>query len=214
MGLGSNLNSISSGLNLFSSSVPAWVREFITLFLLSVLIFVYAVIIWKFYRFISKKNIFKLNLKQYNRASNPGFSKFLDVGLYFLEYIFILPILVVFWFLIFSLFLVVLTRGVPIAVISAIVISAIRMTAYYKEDLSKDLAKLLPFTILGIAIINPTSFSLDNILNNIHNLGSSFPDIWVSFSFIIVLELLLRASDLIINSFKGDLETKYEEPNE
>ncbi len=213
MKLGSNLNTISSGFNLFNSSIPVWAKEFISLFLLSVLILVYAIIIWKFYRFISKKNIFKLNLRQYNKASNPELSRFLDVAFYFLEYIFILPILVIFWFMIFSLFLVVLTRGVPIAIISAIVISAIRMTAYYKEDLSKDLAKLLPFTILGIAIIRPASFSLDNILNNLKNLGSSFPNIWIPLSFIITLELLLRASDLIINYFKGDLEEEYESLN-
>ena len=140
---------ITEAYNLFVASLPQWAQHFISFFLLALLILIYAVFIWKFYRWIATKNLLELNLNKYNKSQNPALAKMFAGLFYLLEYIIILPFLIFFWFLIFTLFLLVLTENLPVnslLIISATIIAAIRMTAYYNEDLSKDLAKLVPFT--------------------------------------------------------------------
>jgi len=44
--------------------LPMWAQNFVGLFLLVLLIVIYSVFIWKFYRFVSTKNIINLNLLQ------------------------------------------------------------------------------------------------------------------------------------------------------
>ena len=189
--------------NSFGSSIPNWVKQFILLFFFVIITVFYAVVIWKFYRFISKKNIIGLNLNQYNNSSNIFLSKFFKVVLYFVEYILILPLLVFFWFSLFSIFLLLLTRDVDlnkILIISAVIVASIRATSYYKEDLSRDLAKLLPFTILGLAITSSNFFSVDKILGSLERLPGLFSDILIYLLFIIFLELVLRFFDILFYS--------------
>ena len=140
-----------------TNSVPPEHRVLMSLILHTVFIAVYAVFIWKFYKFLASKDILNLNLNQY-QTSNSKFEKFFTIGLYTVEYIIILPFLVVFWFAVLSLFILLLSESASteqILLISAAIIASTRITAYISEDLSKDLAKILPFTVLGIFILNP-----------------------------------------------------------
>ena len=50
-------------------------------------------------------------------------------------------------------------------VISLVV--AIRIAAYYKEDLSKNLAKMIPFSLLGIFLVNNTLFTIDQFVERL-----------------------------------------------
>ena len=61
----------------FTQALPSWAQTFITLFLLVLLVFIYSWFIWKFYRFISTKNIFGLNLNKYNKSKHPLLEKFM-----------------------------------------------------------------------------------------------------------------------------------------
>lgn len=181
--------------NEFLGILPFWLQNFINLFLISILIVIYAVLIWKFYRWIAKKNLISLNLNKYNRSEHPLVAKTLAAIFYFLEYLVILPFLVFFWFLVFTVFLILLTDGIEldrILIISATVIAAIRMTAYYKEDLSRDIAKLLPFTILGVSITQSTSFSFEKVLGQIFAIPNFFGHIASYLFFILVIEFVLR----------------------
>jgi len=58
---------------------------------------------------------------------------------------------VFFWFMVLSLLMIMISK-VPdlgqIFQISIALVSVIRITAYYNEDLSRDLAKMLPFALL------------------------------------------------------------------
>src|SRR3989339_73649 len=91
--------------------------DFINLFLLVLLIVIYSIFIWKFYRFISTKNLIELNLSQYNRSEHPVFTKLIAGTLYFVEYIVILPFLIFFWFITFAIFLIFLTEGFDVKAI-------------------------------------------------------------------------------------------------
>ena len=91
--------------NLLISALPSWMQTFVGLFLLVLLVVLYSVFVWKFYRFIATKNLFGFNLNQYNKSEHPFFSKLIAGILYLIEYIIILPFLIFFWFTIFTLFL-------------------------------------------------------------------------------------------------------------
>ncbi len=196
------------------TELPSWAQNFINMFLLVVVVTLFCIFVWKIYTITSKKNIFELNLGQYNRASHPFLEKFLSGIFYILEYIVIFPIFIFFWFSVFTLFLMLLTKGLEvhtIIMISATIVMAIRATAYYKEALSRDLAKLLPFTLLGIAITQKGFFNFEEILNRFTQIPMFLGDIFGYLAIIVVLEIILRAFDLIFSFFGINDEASVEE---
>ncbi len=205
--------------NAFITSLPAAFQSFINLFLLVVLIVVYSIFIWKFHRFIAKKNIFGLNLNQYNKSNHPLFTKIVAGSFYLLEYIIILPFLIFFWFAVFTLFLIFLTNDLAIKTILTLavtIIAAIRMTSYipkYGESLAREVAKLLPFTLLAISLLNPGFFDFERVISQLSQIPGLFGQILNFLVFIVVLEILLRFFDFLF-SFLGledPVETKKSE---
>jgi hypothetical protein len=195
---------VSAGfLDIYNSMLllfPTWAQNFINLFLLVLLVVAYSVFIWKLYRFVAKKNLLDLNLNQYNKSEHPTFSKIVASGFYLLEYVVILPFLIFFWFAFFTFFLILLTEGldVPtILIVSATIIAAIRMTAYYSEDLSRDLAKMLPFTLLALAITKSGFFEFERVISHLSSIPEFFSSIFIYLAFIASLEIILRLFDFI-----------------
>jgi len=203
-GFGEIVDGIAGAYNSFLNGLPNWVQNFVNLFLLVIIILIYSIIIWKFYRFIAIKNVFGLNLNKYNK---PGYSfktKIFAGTFYFLEYIIIIPFIIFFGFALFTFFLILLTTGIEISVlliVAAVIIAAVRMASYYKEDLSRELAKLLPLNLLAIAMLTPNFFNLERVLQNFAKLSTFFSDIIIYFLFIIILEILLRFFDFIFSLF-------------
>lgn len=203
--------------NDFISALPPSIAEFFNLIVLVLLVVLYSVFIWKFYRFVATKNILGLNLNKYNKSKHPLLTKILAGTLYLVEYIIILPFLIFFWFSIFTIFLIFLTENLDVhslLIISATIIAAIRMTSYYNEDLSKDVAKLLPFTLLAISILNPNFFSIERIFNHISELPKFFNQIMIYLAFIIILEIILRLFDFIFSLFNIEEIPKAKEKEE
>ncbi len=73
--------------NAVIQSLPPWAQTFINLFLIVLLVVIYAVFIWKLYRFVAAKNFLGLNLAKYSNSQNPFFTKLLVGALYFFEYL-------------------------------------------------------------------------------------------------------------------------------
>jgi len=200
---GVNGSGILNLYNSFISTLPPIVQNFILLFFLAILVVVYSWFIWKFYRFIATKNIIKLNLKQYNKVEHPFFTKLFEGGLSLVEYIIILPFIIFFWFAVFTLFLIFLTDKLDIKailILSATIIAAIRLTAYiprYGGELAKEIAKLLPFTLLAISILNPNFFSIERITNHLVQIPDFLGSIAIYLIFIIGLEIILRLFEFI-----------------
>lgn len=191
------------------NSVPEEYRGVFVLLLYTIFIVVYAVFIWKFYKFLSSKDIINLNLMQYNYSKHPILEKFFAIVLYTIEYLIILPFLVLFWFAILSIFLLLLSESESvnqILIISTAIIAAIRITSYISEDLSKDLAKILPFTVLGLFIINSDLFNLERLLGRILEIPSLFTNIFMFIIFIFVIEFVLRIVYLIAEFFRSEEE--------
>lgn len=208
MGIGGVLSDFVEAYGRFHSTLSPLAQDFITLFTLVLLVVIYSVFVWKLREFISSKNIFKFNLNRYNRSSHPAFAKVLASGFYLLEYILIIPFIVFFWFAIFTFLLMMIVEESmaihTILFISAIVVAVIRMTAYipnYGKELSEDIAKFLPFTFLGIALLDPGIFTelLGRVASRLENLSSFFSEIINYLVFIASLEVLLRFFEFIFN---------------
>jgi len=192
----------------FINFFPGYIGTYLNLLILVLIVVVYAIFIWKFDKFISRKNIIGLNLNKYNTSENPFSTKLLAGALYFLEYIIIVPFIIFIIYFVFSLFLIIFATehdASQIMVISAIVIVAIRITAYYKESLSEDIAKLLPFNLLAVAILSSLTFSqtqyFGKVIENFSQLPSLLGEASSYFIFIVILEVILRFFDFLFSLF-------------
>jgi hypothetical protein len=162
--------------------------------LYTVFIALYAIFIWKFYKFLASKEIIQLNLNQYNYSNHPALEKIFAIGLYTIEYLVILPFLVLFWFIILSLFLLILSKqdASQIILVSAAIIASTRITAYISEDLSKDLAKILPFTVLATFILGESFFDFSGLISKLKEVPALFDNIVIMIVFIFAVEFILR----------------------
>jgi hypothetical protein len=157
-------------------------------------IFIYAWFIFKFYRFLANRDVFELNLQQYSESFMGGIQVFLSGLFYVLEFFLILPFFAFFWFAVLALVLVFLSKSnmQSILLVAMALVGSVRVTAYYNEDLSRDLAKMLPFALLGIFLVDISFFSYQESLD----LLFQFPNYWkylvYYLAFIVLLELLLR----------------------
>ena len=139
--------------------------------------------IWHFYRFIARRDCLTIHSVTHPKV------------VVFLKYFFVFPLIAFLFFLGFSLMMLFLTRDYEILAIlstSFAVIVAIRITAYYSRDLSKDVAKMLPFALLGLFLINPTYFGFEEIIDKIYVLPEFF-NLCIQFIILITLvEWILR----------------------
>jgi hypothetical protein len=194
---------IQQGYMHFYNQLSSIIGEtYLQLFVFTIGLFVYAVFVWHFYKTLSKRDIFKINLEKYNLpyVKHKTLGKVGSTIAYILKYGFIFPIYIFIWFLILSLFLLVLTEEVAINNIlltSIVVVSATRVTSYYKEDLSNDLAKLIPFALLAISLVNPNFFSMETTVARLSEISNLWSQILQFLIFSIVLEWILRILYLI-----------------
>ena len=73
------------------------------------------------------------------------------------------------------------------------------MTAYYNEDLSKDLAKILPFAVLGIFLVNASFFTVSESLDVLKQAKDSRESVLYYLAFLIVMEFALRLSLMVVS---------------
>jgi len=188
----------------------------LTLIFFTAVIVIYAIFVFYFYRFLAKKNLIELNLNQYNQYTNPTVVKIFAAILYVIEYIILLPIVTFFWFTILSVLILLLAKGLSVEIIlliSSALVAAVRITAYVSENLSEDLAKLLPFNLLAIAITTAGFFNISDLLQRIYEIPSLFSSIPYYLLFIVAIELIMRISDFIQSVFDVS-RTEKESPSE
>jgi len=185
-----------------------------TLAFFTTIIVIYSIFVFYFYRFLARKNIIELNLNQYNQYSNPAAAKFLAAIFYIIEYIVLLPFLTFFWFAILSILILVLAKNIEvktILLISAALVASVRATSYVSEDLAKDLAKMLPFTLLAIAITTAGFFDISALITRVTEIPSLLSNILYYLVFIVAIELIMRIVEFTGNTIKS---SKIEEQTE
>ena len=163
-----------------SNSIPTFYRPYLTLAIFIILVSLYSISVWKFYRFLAKRDLLELNLGKYNRYQAGFFKKFFAVAFFIAEYIVILPIVVFFWFSVVAMILLFLAKDHTIQnilLIAGVLVGSVRVAAYYSEDLSKDIAKLFPFTILAVAVTTPGFLDLSDTILKIAQLKGLFANV-------------------------------------
>jgi hypothetical protein len=156
---------------------------FIPIFYLAISIAVYAILIWHFYRFIARRDCFKPTTKKHTKT------------IQILKYTFLFPLIAIGFFIGFALMLFFLTKELDtfqVLATSFSIIIAIRITAYYTEDLSKDLAKLLPLALLGVFLVERSYFNFQDVVNKIYAIPN-FLTVCIQFIFfMVIIEWILR----------------------
>ena len=192
------MNIVSSFLS-YISSLPETYQKIISVAIYITLICIYSVFTWKVHKLISRKDIISLNLRQYNSFDHPTINKVSAGILYFIEYAIILPFLVLFWYILFALVLILFSEIASIEKIllsSAAVVGSIRLLAYYNSEISAEIAKLLPFTILAITLLSHKLMDVvrfNDLINQIYDLPRFVLYVLL---FIVCLEIILRFLDL------------------
>jgi hypothetical protein len=155
----------------------------LAVFYLAVSIAIYSVIIYHFYRYVARRDCFKSSKRKHTKT----------IG--FLKYFFLFPFVVIIFFMGFSMMLLFLAKDLnPQVVLSTsfAIILAIRICSYYTEDLSKDVAKMLPFALLGVFLVSPSYFEASDISDKINQLPE-LANIAIQYMlFIIIVEWILR----------------------
>ena len=156
---------------------------FTAILYLAISIAIYSVIIYHFYRYVARRDCFKSSKRKHSKT----------IG--FLKYFFLFPFVVIIFFLGFSMMLLFLAKDIgPEIVLSTsfAIILAIRICSYYTEDLSKDVAKMLPFALLGVFLVSPSYFEIEDIGNKINQLPELVNVAFVYLIFLIIVEWILR----------------------
>ncbi len=212
------LTGLLEAYNELISILPEHFKIVPPLFFIATTIALYSIFIWFFYRLLARRDVLKIDLMKYNAYKHSGILKFFRLMAYILEFMIIAPIVIFFWFAVLSMFLIILAKEIEVGTVILIcsgLISAIRITAYFKGDLSKDLAKMIPFTLLGVAILNPNFLDMSTSIDRISQIPLFFNNAIYYFMFIVGLETVLRLVYLplivISSKDKSDEENNSEE---
>jgi hypothetical protein len=144
---------------------------------------IYAIFVHKFYKFISRRDIFNLGGRRGGAIT------------YVLTYVVLFPIAVFLWFFIISALLGILSTVLNIGeifMISMALTATIRITAYYDEDLSHDIAQLVPFSLLAIFLLDISQMSFGTLFNVLYQIPSGLNFLVYYMGFIVILEIVLR----------------------
>lgn len=156
---------------------------------------VYALFVFRFYRFVATRDMFALDLSKYAQVKFGWGRSVLHVVLYLVKYVILFPIFAFFWFAVLTAILAFLSKDRTFAdtlLMALAIVSAIRITSYFDEDLSKDLAKILPFAILAVFLIDASFFIVSESFEALKQAGDHTENILYYLLFLVALEFVLR----------------------
>lgn len=155
----------------------------------------YAVFIFKFYRFIASRDMFALDLSSYEQSRYLWVRRILHVVMYIAKYLIVFPAFAFFWFAVLTFILALLSKERAISdilVIALATVAVIRVAAYYNEELSRDVAKVLPFAVLGLFLIDASFFEVSKSLNVLTDADNYRESILYYMLFLVALEFSMR----------------------
>ncbi|HIG20215.1 MAG TPA: hypothetical protein EYQ78_05530 [Candidatus Poseidoniales archaeon] len=164
-------------------------------------IVVYSTFVFKFYRFLATRDLIDANLSQYSEGFT-GFMKRLVNGiLLIIQNILFAPFLISFWVLILAVILTLLSGGDDLywnVLVATSIVGSVRVISYFSEDLSRDVAKMLPFAVLGVFLVDAGSFNWDAV----SKLWGQLDVFAISFASSMVLVVLLETILRILSTLK------------
>ena len=155
----------------------------------TVVIAFYAYVILLFYKKLSRRDMFHVHLEDKH-----GFGIAFEILAYIIRYIVLFPTYTIFWFVFLSYTMIFLGAQdfTHILLVSAIILAATRLLAYFNETAASEIAKLLPFVFLATVLLNPQlleqqAFPKDEVIRE-----QLVPQAVSYFKIIIGLEITLR----------------------
>ncbi|MFA5763909.1 MAG: hypothetical protein WC915_03775 [archaeon] len=180
--------------------------------LYAISIAIYAIVIWHYYRLLARRDFFHFEETD-GEGFGAWFKNFFEEIAFIFKYILFFPLISFIFFTLFSLMLFLLSKEQTIQqilFIGAAVIAATRITAYYNEDLSKDLAKMVPLALLGVFIVQADFFSTEILIARINELPNFMIEIASFILFFLVLEIVLRIVYGFVSVNKSDKLKRHE----
>ena len=156
---------------------------------------VYAIFVFTFYRFVAARDMFALDLSRYEQARYQAVRSVLHVVMYVAKYILLFPFFAFFWFAVITAILAFLAKDQSfsqVLLMGLATVGTIRVAAYINEDLSRDLAKMLPLAVLGIFLVNTSFFQIEESLALLDETMSHTDNILYYLVYLIALEFALR----------------------
>jgi hypothetical protein len=183
-------------------SIPKDYQAMLSVGLLTVIILLFAFFSWKTCKSLSKRDMLSLDLHKYNSAKHPIVRKVYALMLYFVEYLLLLPLMIGIWIIVFSIFLILLNSHMSVfnaTLVSAAIISAVRIISYIKEDFAITIATLIPFNLLALALAEIDSITVNGVIEQSKQIYLVIPTATYFFIFIIIIELIMRSFTLLFN---------------
>lgn len=188
------ISSLYSFASLLPTSVDYFYSNAYTLLFITLSITAYAILIYQFYHFLSRRDVF--GIKKVQPFQTETILSTIWNGIQaIIHYGGIFPFFVFIWFAGFSVLLSLIAKNLApeqLLLVSVTFVGAIRITAYFTEDLSKDLAKLIPLVLLSVALVEPGFFSQILFEEKIKAISQLLPQSLSFLVFIVVLEWVLR----------------------
>jgi hypothetical protein len=178
----------------------------------------YGMFIFRFYRFVASRDMFGMDLSRYQESRFRWLRRVLHVIMYIAKYLVVFPAFAFFWFAVLTLILAFLSKDRPITdvlLIALATVSAIRVSAYYNEDLSRDMAKILPFAVLGIFLIDASFFDFSDSFDVLKQANDHRERILYYLLFLVGVEFVLRTlMGLVLFLFRETLPAAQTPPDD
>jgi hypothetical protein len=162
----------------------------------------YSVFVFIFYRALAKRDLITLDLVHYSDNFGGKIKKYSRTIIFVMQYIVIVPVLITFWTLVLAIILTLLSPDADHsrnALIATSVVGAVRILSYWTEDLSRDVAKMLPFGVLGVFLVGDAQIQISEIESLFSSLSEIASSFFSSLFLIAVLESILRSISAISN---------------
>lgn len=121
--------------------------------------------------------------------------------IFVIRYIVVFPFIAYLWFLLLVVmvaFLYSSKEPSELLLIAMAVLTSIRVTCYYREDLSRDIAKILPYGLLGAFLVSFGQLDPDQFLDLLIRLRNERESAFYYWVFVVLQELALHVSDRTI----------------
>lgn len=169
---------------------------------------IYALFVWYFYRFISKRDLFpKIFYKFSYHKKEENIFKIIGFAV---AYIVAFPVMIFVWFVILAFFVFLIGEDMPFRIaifVSMAIIGVVRILSYYKEDAAKEVAKMIPYAILSFLLTsaavyaNPNFFTEKSIQTIPMHFINNFEGIVAAIMLISTFEFSFRIAFMVKRRF-------------
>ena len=179
--------------------VANWAEDFIAeafpTLMAIIAIAAYSGFLFMFYRMLARRDILTLDLSKYDQTMGGKIRAFFRTAAWLVQYALAIPVIIAFWTVVMAVILTLLADGndhARNALIATSVVGSVRILSYWTEELSRDVAKMLPFAVLGVFLVGSTSIEFnefEELIDNRNELAASYLNSLILLS---ILETFLR----------------------